>query len=790
MLAVSVVSLFALALVSPLVVRAAGRWSGWLIALAPAGWCAWYAGHLGAVAEDGVAIAERTAWAPEAGLWLSWRLDGLAMLFALLVLGIGALVCVYAGGYLRGHAQLGRFFGFLLAFMASMLGLVVSDNVILVFVFWELTSVTSYLLIGFGHEREKARKAALQALLVTGAGGLALLAGLVLVGIAAGTFEIAEMGNISGHELYPAALVLVLAGCFTKSAQFPFHFWLPGAMEAPAPVSAYLHSSTMVKAGVFLLAKLNLVMASDSWEWTLKTVGAFTMVYAAYLAARSTPLKRVLAYTTVSALGGMVMLVGLGVPGEAALAAYLLAHALYKGTLFMVAGGVEHATHEKDAEKLGGLFRVMPVTAVVGGLGALSMAGLPPFFGYTGKDLMKGVLDGSPLETALLVAVVLTTAFTMVAALVVAFRPFFGRVARDESVAHDDGAGAGGHVKESGPSLLLGPAVLAILGVLVGVAPGLFASSLVSSATLAVTGEAPGEGLKLAATELVKPGTLFGPTAVGIAAGVVLYVLRRPLRRGIGVVHDAVRVSPELGYDGVVNGTLAFARWQTRVLQNGSLGAYLRTVVSAIVVAVGAAFILRVPLDEIGAPAVEGTAAEGAFDVVLVLVLAGGAVMSTLFRQRLASVAALGVVGVIAALIFVLFGAPDVAMTQFAIDILTVLILVLVFYHLPQFRTMSKPAAYLGDWVLSGVFGALMAALILVSATHDFASPASAFYSEASVPAAFGRNIVNVILVDFRATDTFGEILVLALAALGVVSLLRVRVGVAGSSSIEGGPGG
>jgi multicomponent Na+:H+ antiporter subunit A len=715
----------------------------------------------------GEPIRESVPWVAPLSVNFSFYLDGLSLIFAMLVLGVATLVTIYAGGYLKGHHQLGRFYAFLIAFMASMLGLVVADNIVLIFVFWELTSITSFLLIGFGHEREAARKAALRALIVTGLGGLALLAGVVLLGTAAGTWSVSEMIDrgitLSDHPLYVPILVLVFAGCFTKSAQFPFHFWLPGAMEAPAPVSAFLHSSTMVKAGVFLLARLNPILGDSlEWDFTLKLVGSFTMVYAAFVATRQTQFKRILAYTTVSALGALVMLLGLGVPGDAAAMAFLLAHALYKGTLFMFAGCVEKATGVKDVEKLRGLATALPITFAAGALGALSMAGLPPLFGYAGKSLLKDSLETSPYDDWLVIATVVMSAFTVVAALLVGLRPFVG--AKNEAAKH---------AKPNTPALLIGPITLALLGIVAGVFPALFADPLVAAATRAVTGEA--STVSLSVIEIFKPGALVGPTGLGIAIGLALYLGIRWWRAATALFSKLDAIEGSRVFDASLAATLAGGKGVTRVVQNGSLNWYLRVCVLGLLGLAGITAAARPDLFTAvyAEPSLEFPAA--IFDVVLVVLMIASAIAATLMRRRLSSVAALGVLGTAAALIFVLFGAPDVAMTQFSVETLTVLILVLVFYHLPQFKRFSSPVVRAFDWVISIAFGAFMASAMMLALRMDFGEPISDYFSETAVPEAKGRNIVNVILVDFRATDTFGELVVLAIAGVGVATLLATR---------------
>ncbi|MCH8508016.1 MAG: DUF4040 domain-containing protein [Phycisphaerales bacterium] len=691
-------------------------------------------------------------------------MDGLSLMFALLVTGVGALVVAYAGGYLAGHHHLGRFYGYLIAFMASMLGLVVSDNLIAIFIFWELTSVTSFLLIGFGHDRAAARTAALQAMIVTGLGGLALLAGLLLMGVAAGTYEFSEMleGGITlgDHPLYIGILVLVCLGAFTKSAQFPFHFWLPGAMEAPAPVSAYLHSSTMVKAGVFLLAKFSPVLGgTEEWAWTLQIVGGVTMVYAAFLAARAVYFKRILAFTTVSSLGAMVMLLGVGGPGEAAAMGFLLAHAMYKGTLFMVAGSVEHQTHTKNVEQLSGLMRIMPVTFAAAALGAASMAGVAPFFGFTAKYLMKGPIPEAAAGSFLVIGVMAMGIFMTTAALLVAYKPFVGKP--------NEAASAG---SEAGPALLLGPVVLSVAGLIGGLMPGLFVQPLVASATAAVTGDAPEKALS-SSIGMINMGTLLSTSTLAIVLGVVFYAVRDMLRRTTGLMD---RLDPMLSgpvvFQRVLSGTLWFGRLQTRLLQNGSLNTYIRTTIIgfiALVLGLGANRLKNAFLwQDAERPSLLG--------MILVVLLIVSGVAATVFRYRLAAVAALGMAGVASALIFVFYGAPDVAMTQFAIETLTVLIFVLVFYHLPQFTSFTGRMQKFSDWVVSLAFGAVMAGMVMLAVQTDMAPKISGYFSENAVPLAYGRNIINVILVDFRAADTFGEIVVLGIAGVGVAALLSV----------------
>jgi len=794
------------AVVSPWVYRALGWRAGYLLALAPAAGFVWYVQQVATVAGGG-ALVSTFEWLPELGVRLGFRVDGLGMLFALLITGIGTFVLLYATPYMKDHALKGRFFSYLLGFMGSMLGLVVSDNVILLFIFWELTSITSYLLIGFDHDRLAARKAALQALLTTGLGGLALLAGVILLATAAGTYEISQMGPISGdHPLYIGALVCILAGCFTKSAQFPFHYWLPNAMEAPSPVSAFLHSSTMVKAGVFLLAKLNPIMGETAlWSGLLTGFGAFTMLFAAYLATRKTYLKPVLAYSTVSSLGIITMLIGVGgEKGAIAAMAYLFAHALFKAALFLIAGIVTHATHEKDTEKLGGLWKAMPITAAAAVVGGLSLAGAPPMLGFVGKELLlKGALEShAPVPAwALGGAAGVAAALTVMAAVVVVWKPFFGRKpekaaeAHHDDHAHHDAHGDDHHhgeAHEAPVTMWIGPITLGVLTILGALMPALFVDDVVkpaardiyANAALMASGEmAPPAKIgetKLGAIDLFYPSLPLAISLGALAVGVVLYLLRRPYRATAELLGPLDRVGPLRMYHWALDGVLALAKGQTRYLQNGSLPIYLRFSVTALLVLVGVALLRTGGFGELTPDWTD----IGMVEALLVLLMIAAAIATTRQRSRLATIAILGIVGYSVALVFVLFGAPDVSMTQFAVETLTVVLFVLVVYHLPRFQLFSSRATRGMDAVLASVAGLALGAAVLASSLDSTIAPISWYFNEHAYPApgdpegrhyAYGKNLVNVILVDFRSTDTLGEIVVLGIAAIGVFTLLRLR---------------
>ncbi len=759
-LAAAVMSGFAVAFLAPVVHRAARAYSGWLLALFPAGLTLYLAGLAPAVWR-GEALIAAHEWAPSMGLSLSFRLDGLSLLFSLMITGTGAVVLAYAGGYLAGHPRLGRFYTSLVFFMASMLGLVLADNLILLFIFWELTSISSYLLIGFDSEREKARQSALQALLVTGGGGLALLAGVVLMAQAGGSFEISGLAGaaalIQSHALYLPIASLILIGAFTKSAQVPFHFWLPAAMEAPAPVSAYLHAATMVKAGVYLLARLSPVLGgTDFWYVTVTTAGAATMLSGAVMAYHKSDLKQLLAYSTVSVLGILTFLAGLGTGyAAAAMAVLLVAHCLYKGALFLTAGTVDHETGTRDIERLGGLRRAMPLTAAAAALAAVSMAGLPPLFGFVSKEMLYEAGLRAPLHAAALTAVLVVTAMLLFAVAGAAgFRPFYGGSPSTPR-----------HPHEGPPSLWLGPLLLAGGGLLLGLAPALMENAV----RYAVLAAAPGQPVPLKLSLFHGLNTALLLSAASVLGGLVLYGARARLIR-FGPARALGRWGPARGYEAALAGLNRFAAAQTRVLQSGHLRYYLLTVVGTAVALTGFALIRGGALPR---QPVFGDVRW--HEVSLVVVILASILTAVRTESRLTAVVALGVVGVGIAALFALFGAPDLAMTQVAVETLTVILLVLVLYHLPDFSKFTPRVGRQRDAIVAIAAGSLMTGLVLAAAAAPHSTGVAAYYLENSYPLAQGRNVVNVILTDFRALDTLGEITVAAVAGIGVFALLRLR---------------
>ncbi|MBN1206184.1 MAG: DUF4040 domain-containing protein [Myxococcaceae bacterium] len=751
---------FAAAPLSLLITRLSRRWSGGVLAAVPAGLMLWFASRAPAVLR-GELPAIDMPWVPELGLAFALRLDGLSLLMALLITGMGALVFLYAGRYLGQRRHLSRFYAWLFLFMGGMLGIVLADDALLLFICWEVTTFSSFILIGFEHKEEEAREAAQRALLITALGGQALLVGLVLLGDVAGTLSLSRMlepervEQVRGGSRYLPILLLVLAGTFTKSAQVPFHTWLPGAMTAPTPVSAYLHAATMVKAGVYLLARLSpLLGGTAAWEWLLTGVGAVTMVSGALLALGHTDFKRLLAYATVSVLGALVLLLGQGTAHAVqAMVVFLTVHALYKGALFLVAGVVDHEAGTRELPEVGGLLRRLPITGAAAGAAALSMMGVPPLFGFVGKELVYEACLEGPGGWPLALTAALGFSLMVAAALRAGVRPFVGgsfRAGKPEAQVH-----------EAPSSMWAGPALLATAGLALGLAPKAL-QPLLGAAAAAIGGAEAGH-LELKLWHGLTPA--LGLSAASLAAGGALFAARAPVLRGLQALH-LERWGPERLYQASLEGLKRLAHAQTRVLQSGSLRRYLAVTLSTLGGLLALTLALRLRAPPPGPPG-EILLHEAA---VLVLML-GAAVLAVTTRSVLTSLMALGAVGLAEALLYAFFGAPDLAMTQVVVQTLTVILFALIFSRFPVEPHEERPRWRDAPLALA-VGGLLSWALLHVAAVPPHTRIAQ-FYATHSVPEAHGLNIVNVILVDFRAFDTLGEVTVLATSGVGVYLLFR-----------------
>lgn len=757
--------IFGVGLIAPLLHRLLKEKTGLVLALLPFGSFVYLLSKLPQIAA-GETITQSTTWVSMAlyQVNLAFYLDGLSLMFGFIITGIGTFIVLYGSGYLSNHSDLPRFYLAVLLFMGSMLGVVLADNLVSIFVFWELTSFTSFLLIGFNHEQEASRRAALQALLVTGIGGLALLAGLLMMGFASGHWEISSLLNegdiMREHAHYVPILLLVLGGAFTKSAQFPFHFWLPGAMVAPTPVSAYLHSATMVKAGVYILARLNPVLGStEIWMILVGGFGAFTLLMSAWLALSFTDMKQILAYSTVMALGTMMMLIGLGTEiAMQALVIYILTHAMYKGALFMVAGAVDHETGTRDVLKLGGLRTIMPISAAAAAVAALSMGGIPPLIGFIAKELVyESALEAISWPVMFISIAVLANIALVAASAIVVIRPFYGKLVDTPKKGH-----------EAPFSMWIGPATLATLSLVFGVLPFLVDKPLLLPAAAGVWG-APVD-FHLSLWHGINLPLIL--SVITLAGGLLTFRYWDKLRESTPMCayQTAFAIYPDKIYDKTVEGLLGLAGWQTRVLQNGYVHNYLLTIIVVALFGVGYTFLSKSGIywnPQFGGVHVY----EWALSIAIIVSLG---VVLYFKNSRLTMVIGAGIVGYGLALIYLIHGAADLAMTQVLVETLTVILAVLVLIHVPKLKEIRSVASRFRDGIIALSSGLLVTLLIFAATALPFDAFISEFYAESSYPLAHGRNIVNVILVDFRALDTMGEVTVLSVAGLSVFALIKM----------------
>ena len=726
---------------------------GWLVAVLP-----------GVI--DGRVHDEHVAWVPQLGLALDLRLDGFSALMALLVAGIGVLVLVYGHRYFADDTPaVGRLAGLLVLFAGSMLGLVLADDLLLLYVFWELTSLCSYLLIGNQHEQAKARAAALQALLITGVGGLAMLAGFVLIGQQAGTYRLSEiLASPPGGTTTSVAIGLVLLGAFTKSAQYPFHSWLPGAMAAPTPVSAYLHSATMVKAGVYLIARFAPVfVVVGYWRPLVLGVGVITMLAGGLRALRQHDLKLLLAFGTISQLGLLVVMFGAGTAAATTAGCVLLvAHALFKAALFLVVGAVEHQTGTRDLRRLPDLGRRWWPLAVVTSISAASMAGVPLVLGFVAKeaDYEAYVLAPFPGKNLVLLALVvggaLTTAYSARfcwGLLVAPGRRHRTALQVPEAVPE--------HPPPPGVGLWLPGAVLAGLTLVLGVVPGL-ADGLMTAAARSLHARA--DVVHLAVWHGWNGALAL--SAVSLALGALLFAFRGPVADVLAVGRDLPKASD--AYLAVLRGLNETARRTTGFVQNGSLPVYAGVTLLTVALLPAAALVA----DGAAPDAVQWFATASQLPAVGIVL--GGAAAAAFVRRRFSAVLFLGVAGYGMAALFVVQGAPDLALTQVVVETLSTVLFVLVLRRLPdRFVAGSTVRRRAGRVLVSAAVGVSVFWFALVAGGPSPEPTVSDAMVAKSLPEGNGRNVVNVILVDFRGLDTLFEITVLATVAIGVVALAR-----------------
>jgi multicomponent K+:H+ antiporter subunit A len=713
----------------------------------------------------GETLLWRMAWLPEWGLDLAFRFDGLALLFALLIVGIGVLVIRYGAYYMPEEDRLGRLFGTLMAFAGAMLGIVLSENLLLLVLFWEMTSISSFLLVAYKHGSVEARIAARMALAVTGGGGLALLAGVLLLGRMAGSLELTAVlaaGDvIRADPLYPVALVLVLLGAFTKSAQFPFHFWLPNAMAAPTPVSAYLHSATMVKAGIFLLLRLYPALSGTSeWFALVSATGAVTLAYGAYVALLKHDLKGLLAYSTVSHLGLITLLLGLETADSPVAALFhVLNHALFKASLFMAAGVIDHECGTRDMRRINGLIRFMPVTAALGIVAAASMAGVPLLNGFLSKEMFFTEAVRHPgvwgYEYALPAVATLAGILSVAYSLRFVHDVFF----------NGDPVDLPRTPHEPPRSMLVPIAILVVLCLVLGLVPQIVAGGLLLAAATATLGHPPAP-FKLAIWHGFNLPLFM--SLVAMAGGVIWYLFRRRLFD----LHEryAPNVAGPVAFERAFNASVAASRAALAVLDPATLRRSLLYLLG------GAGLLALFGFGGAEVVALSGglpaTPAEGAAHGALLALLFGAIGCAVLHRRRLVAVAFASVVGLVVSLAFIRLSAPDLALTQLSVEVVTIVLLLLSLRFLPEEAPAEAPPVRRADVGIAAA-GGLGAALLAYAMMSRPLETISHWFVANSYEGGGGTNVVNVILVDFRGFDTLGEVVVLAVATLGAHALLE-----------------
>ncbi len=718
---------------------------------------------------NGEAIIQTWSWLPQLGIDLSFRLDALGLLFSLLITGIGTLIFIYAYYYLSPQNSLSKLYVLLMLFMAAMLGISLSNNLILLLTFWELTSISSFLLVGYWSNYEAAQRGSRMALTITGMGGLAMLGGFVLLAQITGTYQIDQIlmmtEQIQSHHLFVPTLLLILLGAFTKSAQFPFHFWLPNAMAAPTPVSAYLHSATMVKAGIFLLARLLPIFAGAALYHNLVTfIGLFTLCMAAFFAIFKEDLKGLLAYSTISHLGLIMCLLGIGSPLAVAAAIFhIINHATFKAALFMIAGIIDHESGTRDLRKLSGLWQLLPFTATLTMITAASMAGVPLTNGFLSKEMFFTELVANLSGPVLLVSAIVATLagiFAVAYSIRLVHGVFFdGPIGKDvpNKEAHEP------------PFGMRAPAtLLAVLCILVGLMPALLVEHIVNSTTRASTQLSQFEGTHLAIWHGFNLPLLM--SVIALLGGIIFYF---SLAKG-GKIRE-IDLDPHLGqfqgkllFELFLKHLLQVSRKIKRKTENGSLQSYLVWIIAFTV------FMVALPLFNQGLTTGtrELTHAPMIAIVLWLLLFSACWMMLWFHHERIKAVLISGAVGLVVTMMFVGLSAPDLAQTQITVDVVTTVLLLMSLSLLPQLTPYesSRSRRWRDAFIaIGGGIGIGWIAWLVMTRNHN---SISWFFNQQSIPLGGGTNVVNVILVDFRGFDTFGEITVLGIAAIGTLCLM------------------
>ena len=739
---------------------------------------------------NGKTFIHTLEWIPSLSINFTTYLDGLSMIFGLLITGVGSLVILYSNFYLSAKESLHHFYCYLLLFMGAMLGVVFSDNLLVLYTFWELTSVSSFLLIAFWHHRKASRAGARKAMVITVSGGVAMLVGFLMLYAMTNTFSIrelvAQVDVIQQHELFIPALLCVLLGAFTKSAQFPFHIWLPDAMEAPTPVSAYLHSATMVKAGIYLVARMTPIFGgAETWFWLVTSVGLLTLIWGSFNAVRQNDLKALLAYSTVSQLGLIMSLFGIGSLALAfdfseeltpvfALAGFtalfhLMNHSTFKGALFMMVGIVDHEVGTRDLRRLGGLLPFMPLTFSIALIGAFAMAGLPPFNGFLSKEMFFTAVtslqhfDVFSLESAVVwmpIVAWLASVFTFVYSMIIIFKTFFGKYHRERLDKEPHEAPFG---------MLVSPFILCALVVLIFFFPNVLAHYVLQPALASVYPTLPLDAI----TPHISPWHGFNlelfMTLGVIVLGIVLYKTKRYWSYVYTFLQP--RHSFNALYEWIVTTTENTSQRVTNKYMNGYLVHYFTYIYIIFLAVIGGYFVMS------GAfnfdPSTDSKVET--YELMLVCIVACAAVSLLFAKSRLSSVLITGLIGYSVGFFFIIFRAPDLALTQLVVESVTTALFLVSFKYLPNIK--PEPSAASTKWrnaIISVAVGSLVTIIGLTIVNYDQFEPISKYF-ENSYELAGGKNIVNAILGDFRAFDTMLEVVVLFIAGLGVYALIKLR---------------
>lgn len=797
LLHLAILSPFLFAFIIPFLAKYAKRvHTGWFVLILPVLLFIYFLPMI-RMTQSGETLRSVLEWIPSLGINFTVYIDGLGLLFALLITGIGSLVTLYSIFYLsKEKEQLGPFYVYLLMFMGAMLGVVLVDNVMVLYMFWELTSLSSFLLIGYWYKREKSRYGAAKSLLITVSGGLCMLGGFILLYLITDSFSIREMVHqvqlIAGHELFIPAMILILLGAFTKSAQFPFYIWLPDAMEAPTPVSAYLHSATMVKAGIYVIARFSPIFAfSAQWFWIVSLVGLFTMVWGSFHAVKQTDLKSILAFSTVSQLGMIISMLGVSAAAlhyghteyytVAAMAAifHLINHATFKGSLFMAVGIIDHETGTRDIRKLGGLMAIMPITFTISLIGTFSMAGLPPFNGFLSKEMFFTSMlrvthfDLFNVQTWGVLFPLFAwigSVFTFIYSMKLLFKTFRGNYQPEqlEKQAHEAPFG-----------MLVPPVILVALAVSLFFFPNILSYSLIEPAMNSIypTLLAGHEKFHVHISQWHGVTTELLMTAGIVVIGTIGYLSLNKWK-GIYKLFPSKLTLNRL-YDKLLTLMEKGSYRVTKQYMTGFLRDYLLYIFVGFIILISGAFAIKGGFSF----KTEGMAKIGVYEIILTLVMISATVATVFARSRLTAIIALGVVGYTLALFFVIFRAPDLALTQLVIETISVALFLLCFYHLPKLRLKTKTRTFrMTNFIISLGVGVIVTLLGIASSSQRTKDSIASFFVKHSHDLGGGDNVVNVILVDFRGFDTMFEITVLTIAALGIYSMIKTKVKEEGKS--------